>query len=265
MQSTHKLALTALLLALLVLPAALAGAQGNDPPGLLVLSSNTASVNEGGTVTFVVQRVGGDDNAVSVQYSTGGGTATAGVDYAATSGTLTWPDNDDDPRFFTVQTFEDSIDESNETVTVSLSNPGGGASLGSPSSATLTINDDDTGTGGGACVEDQFTLCLLDNRFRVQVDFRPPGGQLQAATRIPFTNRAGLFWFFNAENVEMLVKMQDACGPFNRFWVFVAATTNVEYLVRVVDTQTSQQMQYFNPQGMAASPVQDTQAFATCP
>ncbi|HMB54377.1 MAG TPA: hypothetical protein VKU40_13745, partial [Thermoanaerobaculia bacterium] len=60
-------------------------------------------------------------------------------------------------------------------------------------------------------------------------------------------------------------KMQDACGPFNRFWVFVAATTNVEYVVQVVDTQAGVQQQYTNPQGQAAVPVQDTQAFATCP
>jgi plastocyanin len=355
----------------------------NDEPGSLRFSTASTSVVEGGTAVFTVQRVGGDDGAVSVSYSTGGGSATANVDYTPKSGTLSWPDNDDDPRNFTVTTLEDTADEPDETVGVSLFNPTGGASLSAPSNATLTILDDDepptaepgtlafdsaavsvgegagsvdvgvnrgdgtsgpvsaqvtssdgsaeagsdyqalstsvafadgesgskdvsvtlfddaveegnetfnltlSGPTGGAalgdpsaatvtildddlppfpCMLDEFTLCLLDDRFRVQVDFRPPGGELQRARKIDFTNRAGLFWFFNEQNVEMLVKLQDACVPaFDRFWVFVAATTNVEYRVSVIDTQAGMANEYLNPQGMAAEPVQDTNAFATCP
>jgi len=119
---------------------------------------------------------------------------------------------------------------------------------------------------GGPCVQDTDTLCLLGGRFRVEVVFRPPGGTTQPATAIPFTDRAGMFWFFNENNVEMLVKMQNACvAPFNRFWFFFAATTNVEFTVRVTDTETGQTNPYSNPQGMVALPVADTQAFATCP
>ena len=53
--------------------------------------------------------------------------------------------------------------------------------------------------------------------------------------------------------------------PFNRFWVFFAATTNVAFQVQVTDTQTGLVKPYSNPQGMVALPVADTQAFATCP
>jgi hypothetical protein len=115
-------------------------------------------------------------------------------------------------------------------------------------------------------VADDFTLCLHGDRFQVTVDFRPPGGQTQPAHAIPFTDRAGMFWFFNEANIEMLLKVQNACvDPFNRYWVFYAATTNVEFTVTVTDTEADQVRFYPNPQGMAALPVQDTQAFATCP
>lgn len=120
--------------------------------------------------------------------------------------------------------------------------------------------------GGGPCVEDGESLCLLNDRFRVRVSFRAPGQISQAATAIPFTDRAGMFWFFNQNNIEMLVKMQNACvNPFNHYWLFFAATTNVEFEVTVEDTQAHITRTYSNPQGRAALPVQDTEAFATCP
>ena len=49
------------------------------------------------------------------------------------------------------------------------------------------------------------------------------------------------------------------------FWVFAAATTNVEYTITVTDTQEQQVKTYFNPLGTPAQPIQDTAAFATCP
>jgi hypothetical protein len=39
----------------------------------------------------------------------------------------------------------------------------------------------------------------------------------------------------------------------------------VELIVTVTDTQTGKTKVYFNPLGTAALPVQDTNAFATCP
>jgi len=102
------------------------------------------SVNEdGGNATITVKRAGGSDGAVSVQYATSGGTASANSDYTNSSGTLSWADGDSSDKTFTIAIANDGMDELDETVNVTLSNPTGGASLGNPSSAVLTITDDD--------------------------------------------------------------------------------------------------------------------------
>jgi hypothetical protein len=76
---------------------------------------------------------------------------------------------------------------------------------------------------------------------------------------------SGLFYFFNPDNWEMLIKVLDGCPVNDRFWVFYAATTNVEFTVTVTDIQEDEVSTYFNPLNNAAAPVQDTEAFATCP
>jgi plastocyanin len=127
------------------------GGGGGGGAGSLRFSSGSASVGEGaGQITLTVQRTGGDDGAVSVQYSTSNGSASAPGDYAQTSGTLNWADNDDDSKTFQVPIADDGTQESSESFSVTLSNASGGASVGSPGTVTVTITDDDGGGGGGA-------------------------------------------------------------------------------------------------------------------
>jgi hypothetical protein len=93
-------------------------------------------------VTITVSRTGGTASGVTVDYATGGGTATAGVDYTGNSGTLTFASGQTS-RTFTVTILPDALDEPNETVTLTLSNPTGGATLSTPNPALLTITDND--------------------------------------------------------------------------------------------------------------------------
>jgi len=117
-------------------------------PGQLQFSAATYDVAEnGGLVTITATRTGGTDGAVSANYATSDGTATAGSDYATASGTLNWANGDASAKTFAVTVLNDSLVEGDETVSLSLSNVTGGASLGSPSAAALTIADDDDGTG----------------------------------------------------------------------------------------------------------------------
>lgn len=112
------------------------------------------------------------------------------------------------------------------------------------------------------------TLCLVDERFTVRANWRTLNGPRGKAAKVQgvASDDSGLFYFFNPDNWEMLIKMVDACDdPFNHFWVFYAATTNVEFTVTVTDTQEDVTRVYTNPLGTPAQPIQDTQAFATCP
>ncbi len=117
----------------------------------------------------------------------------------------------------------------------------------------------------GPCLSDDTTLCLNQGRFRVEVDWLGFDGVHGDATRVSQgTDDSGLFWFFRDQNWEMLVKVLDGCGVNQRFWVFAAATTNVEYTLRVTDTSSGIVKTYFNPLGVSAPAITDSAAFATC-
>ena len=113
-------------------------------PGSLQFSLGAYSVNENaGSISIEVQRVGGSDGVVSVQYATANGSAIQPGDYAATSGGLFWPNGDIAPKSFTVNIVNDAIDENDETLSLILLSPGGGATVGNPSNVNLSIIDDD--------------------------------------------------------------------------------------------------------------------------
>jgi len=144
------------------------GSGGGNQPGTLRFSLASYTVNEGsGTANIFVQRVNGDDGAVSVQYSATGGTATAGQDFTAATGTLSWPAGNDVSRSFTVPIVNDGAQEADETVLLTLSNPTGGATLdGALRNATLTIDDNDSGgTNEGFLT----TAAFPDFRFRLRI------------------------------------------------------------------------------------------------
>lgn len=336
---------------------------GGDTPGKLRFSAATYSSSEGGgPATVTVSRIEGDDGPASIQWASAAGTATAGSDFTAASGTLNWADGDDANKSFQVAILNDTADEPNETVNLTLSNATGAALDTTRRTAVLTIVDNDDSGGGQApaaptnlkadghsttevvltwtdaannetgfrierrtltgtyqeagtaganattftaggltsgtfyvfrvraqngagnsafsneagaapnaaplpCLASATALCVNNSRFQVEVDWRTSdgnSGQGQAVP-IPTAPDSGLFYFFSASNLEMLAKVLNGCALNNRYWVFFAATTNVEFGLTVTDTQNGKVRSYFNPLGQAAAPVQDTNAFATCP
>jgi hypothetical protein len=109
-------------------------------------------------------------------------------------------------------------------------------------------------------------LRLRDNRFTVQVDWEAGDGTQGQGHALRLTEDSGYFWFFDEDNIELVVKVLDACAPpFSRFWVFAAGLTNVDTTITVTDTHRSQSKQYHSPGGQAFAPIQDTNAFDTCP
>jgi uncharacterized delta-60 repeat protein len=107
------------------------------------LGSPSYSVNENdGSVNITVAKTGADALAASVQYTTNNGSATAGVDYTAVSGVLSFAAGET-TKNIVIPITDDSLFEGNETFTLTLSTPSG-ANLGSQSSAVVTIVDNDS-------------------------------------------------------------------------------------------------------------------------
>ncbi len=116
-------------------------------PCTLAFDASGYSVGEAaGAAVVTVVRGGSSNGQVSVNFSTGAGTAEPGSDYWPTNGTLVLADGVLS-NTFTVAISDDLENEPDETINLALSSPSGGATLAEPDSAVLTILDDDPDLG----------------------------------------------------------------------------------------------------------------------
>jgi hypothetical protein len=142
-------------------------------------------------------------------------------------------------------------------------------SHGEPAGHDAVVTDDfifgEPEAAAEGCQADATTLCLNQGRFELRVAFATSaGGPRSQGRAIRLGADSGAFWFFNANNLEMLVKVLDACALNDRFWFFSAAATNVELEVTVTDTLTDTTEVYTKAFGPPAPAITDTDAFATC-
>jgi hypothetical protein len=117
---------------------------------------------------------------------------------------------------------------------------------------------------GGGCSPSATTLCLLSNRFKVNVSWtnqhsNPP--KTGAGMAVPDTDQTGLMWFFSPDSIELVVKMVDGRAVNGRFWVFYGALSDVEYTIAVTDAQTGVVRTYHNVPGSVGGGA-DTSAFS---
>ncbi len=110
------------------------------------------------------------------------------------------------------------------------------------------------------CVAAATRLCLNGNRFALEATWRDFTGRTGVGTAVPLTADTGYFWFFDAANVEAVVKVLDGRPLNGKFWLFYGALSNVEYTLTVTDTETGERKTYTNPLGRFASGA-DTGAF----
>jgi surface-anchored protein len=127
--------------------------------GQLEFDASTYAVSENaGQATITVHRVGGSDGRLTVNYATSNGTATAGADYTAQSGTFTFDDLETSKQIV-IPIINDSADEADETINLTLSAAGptsienyvrtveGSNLLAANTTAVLTIQNDDSPAG----------------------------------------------------------------------------------------------------------------------
>jgi hypothetical protein len=114
-------------------------------PPVVTISPANVAVTEGdagpATARFTVSLSAPSQSAVTVNYATANGSATAGQDYTAAAGTVTFAAGQTTQQI-SLNVAGDRVVEPNETFTVTLSSPSG-AQLGAASSATATIVNDD--------------------------------------------------------------------------------------------------------------------------
>ena len=112
------------------------------------------------------------------------------------------------------------------------------------------------------CVSDVTTLCLGDgDRFRVRINWETQQSQTGDGKKATLdTQDTGSFWFFEPNNIEMVIKTIDGRQDNGRLWIFYGSLTDVKFEMTVTDVETALIKIYTKPLGDFAS-VGDTNAF----
>jgi hypothetical protein len=138
---------------------------------MLALSSTSYDVSQQSgvptSVSVTIDRNGDATDAASVTYATSNGTAVAGRDYTAASGTVSWAAGDGSSKSFKVSILGSSSFSGTKSFTVGLSSAAGGVSLGA-SNATVTITGAATSTALGVKVKGN----ILVNGAGTQIQLR---------------------------------------------------------------------------------------------
>jgi hypothetical protein len=122
------------------------------------------------------------------------------------------------------------------------------------SSAAVTAAPPPLIPKAGSCVPTATALCLAAGRFAVEVVWTDPRIGLAAQARaVPITADTGVFWFVDATNLELMIKVLDGRGVNGKFWVYYGALSDLEYTITVTDTETGQRRTYHNARNNLAS------------
>jgi plastocyanin len=117
--------------------------------------------------------------------------------------------------------------------------------------------------------DERNALCLQNGRFEATVQWRPsvdePARDAKRVALPEAPDTGGLFALSPHEDLMLLLNVLDGCSVNDRYWLYVAAVTDVELTVKVRDSQTGRTWVYFNPAGSTPAPMRDVEAFATCP
>jgi len=150
--------------------------------------------NTPGFITVTVVSGGGFTTGGTVDYSTADGSAVAGLDYLSVSNTLTFAAGDFF-KTFTIPLLDNTLQHSNKTILLTLSNPTGEVLLGSLSNSVATILDDETAL------------------------FVSPAGQLNILTVSNFFGLGSVGTFFLGQGLAAIVTENET---FQSFWGYAS-------------------------------------------
>lgn len=201
------------------LSAALAslGASGS----VVQFDSPSYAVNEGTTATLTVVRSGSTSGTSTVNYVTSAQTATAGVDYTITSGTLTFSSGQTS-KTINVPTTADGILESNESFQVLLSGASSGTTIGANAPATVTLRNWPEGFGGS-----------LPNGWKKPVDANSIWGVASdAASEGSYSLRSGAITHGQKSGIEYSAHFKAGTVSFD---YLVSSEKSYDYLAFYID------------------------------
>ncbi len=102
---------------------------------------------------------------------------------------------------------------------------------------------------------------LSGNRFRVSMTILTQSGASGQGQGAVYEDASSFWHFFGKQNIEVFVKVLNACAINGHYWAFLAGATNVRVIVTVTDTQTGLTKIYTNPLGVNFVTVTDIEAF----
>ena len=174
-------------------------------PGLAFTNANFYAIKSGTNVQISVLRSNANTGVVSVNYATTNGTAEAGIDYAAASGTLIFS-NGVSLQSFTVPIINNRLVRGDREFSIGLFNPSAGAQILMPNIASVTITDDVAGLTFSSPVysvsEKGVSASILVNRVGytnslVSVNYATSDGTARAGA--DYSSVSGTLTFTNGE------------------------------------------------------------------
>ena len=208
-------------------------------PGSFRFSATEYTADESdSSIQLRVDRVGGTDGVVSVEYATADVTTTQLEDYVPVVGQLTFGDGQES-MLITIPIIQDPFVEDDETFNVVLSNATGGAQIDT-SSVAVTITDDDTSDPAGLLRFERPMYMLMENMNSVSVkvvrdlgssgevtvDYRTDNDGATAGE--DYTAVSGTLTFADGETEKTIVIpiLEDSLSEDDeRFWLYLENPT----------------------------------------
>ena len=213
-----------------------AGTILDDDTAPTISIGDATAAEGGGSLVFTVTLSAASGKAITVAYGTSGATATSGVDFTATSGTITFAPGETS-KTISVPIAADSLDEDDETFKVTLSSPtnatiadeeGLGTILDDDAAPTISIGDATATEGDSGTVDAVFTVTLSAASGKtVAVAYATASGS--ATSGVDFDAASGTLTFAPGETsktITVKVKGDTTVEADETFAVNLASPSN---------------------------------------
>jgi len=210
----------------------------DDAPPVVSIANAPPVTEGGGPATFAVSLSGASGKSVTVTYGTANGSAVAGSDYTATSGTLTWAPGETAAKTVSVPITDDPLDEATENFAVQLSPPvnatiGDGTGVGTIEDndqppTIASISDPTVAEGNAGTVNASFVVTLSGPSGRdVSVQYATAEGTALANEDfVPTSGTLTIAAGGTSGTINVPVKGDTTPEPDEHFFVNLFGATN---------------------------------------